>query len=88
MDRNDKIMSMFDAGATYNEIAKYLGITRNAVAGVICRNRKTAPSQKKASARGKTVFFAGKKYNSIVEASRATGWKQQDMSYYSDKPVP
>ena len=52
-DRNKAIMDMYGDGYTYEEISQRAGTTRNAVAGVIYRNRTSEPNPVKSLARKK-----------------------------------
>ena len=54
-ERDEAIMNMYYAGYTLSEIAGKLCITRNAVSGVIHRNRVTKPDPVKAAARKKVA---------------------------------
>lgn len=40
IERNAKIAALFEAGATYDQIASQLGITRNVVAGCLYRTAR------------------------------------------------
>ncbi len=67
-ERRNLILSMAERGMTYSEIATLLGVSRGAVAGVVCRDRTTEPSEKKVQ-HARPVCGA----ESIVQAARAVG---------------
>jgi hypothetical protein len=50
-ERNAKILWLVSLGVSYGKVAEDVGVTRQVVAGVVYRNRETAPNPKRARAR-------------------------------------
>lgn len=67
-DRYGEVQRLVDGGYTYTEVGRFLGISRNAVAGLICRNRATIPNNRKA-----TRAKPAEGFPSIMEAARWHG---------------